>query len=531
MSLKISNYTLATIVALLVLVAQPGCESGPIADDPVEPVEVPGACAADSECPGTEICLSSICSVEPPEGLIDYGLIITPPRSSGVARQVISVQSLPLRDAEIIVDATDRVFGEIQLTNGEPAPDGTVIAQPESGDLYQGIQTPLRDGHFEIHLPPGAFRFLLVIDDSRWPRLYFEAEEFPLENSELTLEIPQFHELRTITGEISRELLGGPLDLLSEPVEGAIVTALGTGSQFRATEAVTDEDGHFQLRLPPGEERFDILIAPGPDNLFIPYASFSEAIEETTTEVSLSLGEWLLDLVPLSLELLTETISGEEPNWSDYRVNIRRSLGLGELLLTPEVDDQGRIETDILSGSYDIEIITPPGDPWSSATTQTGLLDGLTGLEVELESRHQLSVSAVSAHGQPVVDTRTTIARTPDLNFVEQASRSDGAGQFSIWVDPGDYRIALFPSSASGLPRHHQDIIFPADTEDSALTIELESPMVVTGQLSTDAGEVVSATTIEAFQIGPGGEPMIISKGRSRADGSFRMVLPASVVD
>ncbi len=531
MNLKISHYMLGTIVALLALAGQPGCESGPIADDPAEAVEVPGACAADSECPGTEICLSSICSIDPPDGTIDYGLIVIPPRSSKVARQVISVQSLPVRDAEIIVDATDRVIGEIQLTNGEPAPDGTVIAQPENGGLHHEVQAPLRDGQFELHVPPGDFRFLLVIDDSRWPRLYFDAQSFPLDSQELALEIPQLNELRTITGEISRELLGGPLDLLSEPVEGAIVTALGTGAQFRATEAVTDEDGQFLLRLPPGEERFDILIAPGPENPFIPYVSFSEAIEETTNDVSLSLGEWLLELVPLSLELLTDTTSGEEPHWPDYRVNIRRSLGLGELLLTPEVDDEGRIETDILSGSYDIEIITPPGDPWSSATTQAGLLDGLTGIEVELEPRHQLSITVVNAHEQPVVDTRTTIAKTPDLSFVEQASRSDRVGQLSIWVDPGDYRISLFPSSPSGLPRHHQEVLIPGESEDSALNIQLEAPMVVTGQLSTDGAEVVEGATIEAYQIDERGEPIIISKGRSRGDGSFRLVFPASVVD
>lgn len=519
-------------IALLVLLVS-GCPDDGDGDreDGAQPqtILIDTWCASDAECPAQEHCIQGLCSIELPDTSVDYGLVITPPNRSSMPTQRVGVDSRPALDAEVTLEHVDPIDGVVLTPDEEPAPNGTLVIEPGDAPTPAEPQPPVRDGEFETELVAGEYHFTYIVDDRRWPRIPLGTRDISATTTDVQFTVPTLADLRVVTGEITRDVVD-LLDLVTEPVPGAEIAAVGVDTGFRSTVAISDEDGEFILRLPPGEDRFDVLVSPGPDTPLVPHLSFSEEITATTDDISISIGEFELDTASLSLQLAVESVDDHSPQWADYRVNIRRSLALGELLVTPSLDESGHAEIDLLLGTYDIEVITPPGSPWSGASTEVDIVAGSSPVALELPARQHVEGTVTDHTGEDLESARITVESMDSNRRPPPPVYSDASGQFEVWLDPGEFRATVQPPSASGLPRIQAPLTVSDNEESTPLTIEIPRGFVATGVLHTSRGEPISHATVRAYQSGENGERRIIGETLSDAGGAFRLLLSPQLV-
>ncbi len=480
-------------------------------------------CIADSECSDDETCRHNLCSLSAPTSPVEYGLLISPPNGAPVPAQRISPQSHSATDADFVVPTVEPIAGTAHDPDGEPAPDGTLVIDPVDAPALSTTQVPIRNGDFEFHLVPGEYRLTYIVDDSEWPRIPLQRRDFSDPPQTIDIQIPHLHQLRIVSGELTREALE-LLDLLSEPVTGAMIVARGSETGYRSTTAITDDEGRFQLRLPPGDDVFDILISPGPDNQLVPRLSLAEEITPQTTELSLSLGELELDLVTLSLQLDAEPIDDHRVRWRDYRVELHRSLETGQLRITPSIDEDGRAEIEVIAGIYDIEVIAPAGAPWSSTSQQLSLLDLSSAVEIELSARPTIDGFVSTEDGEAVAGALVDITPPESSQPSPPPVHTDPSGRFEFRLDPGDYRASIRPPIASGLPRVDTDFSVTSDTEELNLTPVVPRGFVATGTISTDTGQPLSYTSVNAYRIDEDGQLQLLGDALTTSDGTYGLV-------
>ncbi len=518
---------LAASVALFI-----ACEP-PDGDD--APRQPPSAltdtgCIADDECVDDDICIDGLCSIDPPDGPLTYGLVATPPNSSTVPPHRLSVDDRPVAGATVTLEETERVDGRLETANGESAPDGTLLFDPLGDTAPREIQRPVRDGDFDVRLPPDDYRVEYLVDDPRWPPIPVDTLEIDdsFEGS-IDWSIPEFADLRSVTGVVNRQLLD-IADLLDEPVESAAVIAERPDSEHRTRATVTDEDGEFTLVLPPGEDDFDVLVRPGPDNPLAPHVRFDGELDATTDDLSLSVGELdLADLVTLSVEATAPSINGQQPDWDAYRVEIQRDLDVGELLVTPALDGDGHTEIELPIGSYDIEIIPPVDAPWSGTSESIDILDALGPIELELSVRPRIDATVTDSTGEPLAGVRVE-PKPANGGASLRPAISDAEGEVSIWLEPGDYELVFRPPAASNLPWHRESLTVGTDGA-SDTTFEIPRGFVATGTLTTADNRPIPNAYLRAFDTGSDGTPRTVGDARTDSGGDYRLLLSPDVVD
>ncbi len=483
-------------------------------------------CTSDTECPDTEVCRRGLCSISDYASSVAVALEVRPPHSNSVARRFFGAQSFSTDELELVVQRREQVAGELTTTNGEPPPDGVILLVDDRG-LNEAIQRPLRDGEFDLRAAPGDYDLIYIADDPRWPRIPLDSLQIDESLEELQFQIPSFDELRVVTGTLTRELLD-LLGLLTEPVEGARVIASGQSAGFRSPTALTDEDGEFLLRLPPGEDTFDVLVEPGPNAEFVPFASFAAEIVASTDDIALSLGELELDLLSVTADIIADPVEGRAPSWEDFRIEFRRSLDIGELILSPAIADGGTVALDVLVGTYDIEVQAPPGSPWGSASTTASLLSTLSSVEIELPLRTRVVGRVTHDDGRPIADASLRARRT-NTNIQLPPGRTDDDGNFELWVDEGDYVIAVASPLDLGLPHHIEEFSVEAGADEIALNLVVPRGFVATGSVIGTDGAAVGHASIRATH--PDFDGLIIGKTQARGSGAFGLLLSPALFD
>lgn len=511
------------IAALVAVATFLSCSESVESPLPPDGEPLASQCTADAECADDEFCLHGLCGVEPEHSEFEYGIVIRPPERSVFPPQVVDADLRPVVGADVSARASQVISGELSTTDGEAAPNGTIVANSTQPSLLPEIQRPVRGGEFELHVPSGDYRLTYIVDDDRWPRIPLDVHDLSDDTAPIALTIPTFQELRTVTGELTRE----PLEivgLLSEPVEGAEVVARATTSEHRSQVAVTDENGEFALHLPPGDDDFDVLVSPGPDNPVVPYATFDTEIEAATDDVSLSLGELDFDLLSVSLEMSAESVPGHSPDWPAYRADFHQSVDVGDLLVTPVLDDDGTADVELVPGSYDIEITPPPAAPWGSAAETIDSLDTVSTVDIELPLRSRVHGTVIDHRGEPVAHARLRVEPETGSDLAPPAVYTDGDGGFELWLDSGDYNLTVRPPASTALPRHRESFSIDADDEVS-IDVQLRRGFVATGRIQASDGTPLSRGSIEIFDDDGESSPTI-DDGITGDDGSYRIVVP-----
>ena len=513
--------------ALVVAASALGCpqhnEEGQPADIQPDSAHLDGQCSADSECPGDEICKEGICAMTPPLSSLHYGLTINPPNSKNIPPQTIDSDEHSVTDATFVVEPIEPRSGELLTSDGEPAPDGRLRVVADGAAAPKEIQRPVRNGEFELSVLPGDYIVTYVVDDKRWPRIPIQDLDLSDTGASLDLEIPQFEELQSVTGELTRQAIE-LIDPLAEPVEGAEVVARGATTGYRSPVAMTDEDGHFELRLPPGENDFDVLVSASSENPLVPHASFSEVIDTDTDDIAISVGELDLETLSVSIDLSTADGDQESPQWDDYRVTFRRSVDVGELLVSPDIRDDGTVDTQLPLGTYEVEVIAPPGAPYGSTTDEVSLLDSATGAEIELPQRQRIDGVVTEPGGEPAEGTRISLESIDGSQRRPPPMRTDASGQFQFWLDPGDYRAIVRPRTSSALAISRHDFTVSEEDDQSVVDLQIPQGFVATGRLQTPAGEPIAHTSLRAFE--DAHDDAVIAESDTGLDGLFRFVFP-----
>lgn len=500
---------------------QPGAdpeESAPLFD---------GHCIADEECMSGEICIEGFCSIEPPGSTIEYGIELNPRNDAPVPPHRLDAAPRSVFDAQLRAETATEVSGQIDTGDGEPAPDGTLVIEPvdDQHDSLQ-LQQPVRNGEFELLAPAGDLQVTLIADDDNWPRLDLGVHNLADAGDTIRLEVPELDELPAVSGELTRQ----PVELLDvnqQPVEGAEVFARGADSGLLSGTDRTDSDGQFHLRLPPGDDSFDVVVRPGPHTPLVPHANFSEVLEDPNDPLELSLGDLDLTESAVSLDIDAEPTEGAgDPDWSDVRVELHRSVDTGEISVFVEPDAPGVVETELPPGTYDVDVTTSPGSPWGSTTEQLEVLAATTSTEIQLPAREQLEGTVADKAGNELPEVRLEF-RSRSGGDHPQVVHTDANGEFNAWVDPGEYSVTVDPPAASGLPIVDRSLEV-ASAEQNRVDIELPRGLVATGGIATDDGQPVDHARVRAFV---GDDRNIAATALTESDGSYRLVLPPSSVD
>ena len=523
----------ATLAILMVLLLCAGCSDTEASTDESHsssPPRVDAWCVADAECFDDEVCRQGLCSLESSPSSLDYGLILTPPNNSSVPAQRIAPETHPTTGAEFRVHTTSTITGTLQDPSEDPAPDGTLALEPIDAPAPGALQTPVRNGEFELHLVPGEYGLKFIVDDERWPRIHLPPQQFSDATNSLELQVPHLNDLRTVSGELTREALE-LLDLLSEPVQGAKVVARGVETGYRSTVAVTDEEGQFALRLPPDEETFDVLIEPGPENLLVPRLTFAEEITPQTDELSLSVGELDFDLISASIELSAEPLNDQSIDWEDYRIILHQELDTGELFVTPSIDDDGHVEIELLGGTYVIDIIAPLGAPWSSTREEVTLLDPLSTIEIELTQRQRVTGSISNHIDQSIGEAKVRVEPENGSPPAPPPVYSDADGQFELWLDAGEYRAMIRSPISLGLPYLESSFAITEEQDQLTLSPRFDRSFVATGEIKKTEGEPLSHASLQAFRVDDSEDIQIIGESFTDGDGSFRIVTTPQIAE
>lgn len=522
---------LLTSSVLLVAVGA-GCppqqpENGGDGENQSPSVAHPAVCASDAECADDAICVDGLCSLEVDVDTVDFDTVISPPNNSPAPTQRLDASAQPLMGAELVAATAARRQGEVDVESEGDPPPGTLLFDAQSSAPVSTTRQPVRNGEFDYRLLDRDYEVTFVVDDPEWPRIPLGTERIEHSDAPLQFQVPGFDELRVVTGTLQRDVvdLG---DLLSEPVEGAEIVAVGDNPRVQSNVAVTGEDGEFTLRLPPGEESFDVRVfASSPDQL-IPRVTFDGVIDADTDDLSLSVGEIDLDLelADLSVDLTAESVDGHSPDWSRYGVEIRGGLGVGELVRRPDIDDEGGIETELPPGLYDIEITAPPGVPWSSLEETVDLVVTGVSRQFELSSRTRVAGTVTDVTGDGLDGAR--IGVHADGLPTPTSLITDGDGAFEAWLEPGDYRFHARPPVDRALPATTVDL--EVTQSDGDIDIEIPRGVVVSGGLLSDDGSALAHTVVRAMAHNGDDGPSTYGEAMTDAGGFFRLVLPPELI-
>lgn len=505
--------------AMAAMAFQAACgPAGPVQPEPEDddrPV-VFDSCRSDQECPEAQRCEQQLCAVPVQEETLRYGLTILPPSASMIAPQRIPAADWPVNDARVDVDEVLTIALTIE-SNDAPI-DATLVAIPR--DDLGATQASVRAGEATLHIAPGDYDLTLVPDSTSLPRYDLGPATFS-EDGPLGLEVPGESQLRELRGRLVRRS-GLPLDLLDLPVAGARVIGIDPDSRQTTTAAITDALGAFTLLATSDDRVYDLHISPGDGDDLVPVAVFEDAFDDASSRVRFFLGNWLVELLTLTVQLRATGLE-EAVDWSDVDLVARTPLGLGELQVPLEVNNDGRASARLLSGTYELSA-RPHGDSALEGASKT--VDLLTALstELDLSARHRISGQLLDDRGEPVSAARLRFTHLQDERFARTLSTTED-GRWSARLPTGELRVTISPQANSGQPRQVESLRVNASTP--TLLWRLAAPALIAGRLSHPE-HGTEAITVQLTDPATG---EVLAEGRTGAQGRYQLIVPAPALE
>ena len=495
----------------------PGGPDGPEPPDADQPV-LYGECRSDTECPSARRCEQELCVVPVSRDTLRYGMTILPSSASNIAPQTIAAQSWPVSGATVEVEALATL--ELQVEGISPDQNATLVAIPEGSLSEAQTQASVREGRATLRLARGDYAIILVPDSSELPR--YDLGSLSVEgDGERTLEVPPTSRLRELRGRLVRRS-GLPLDLLDLPVSGARVTGIDPDSRQTTSTAITDGLGEFILLAPDDDRTYDLRVTPAQPDALIPQATFEGAFGPERDQERFHLGNWLIELLQLEVQLQTATPFAPD-DWSTYALEARAPLGIGALQLPIPVDAGGRARARLLTGTYALEVRPPADSALESTVVEASLLGGLS-TTVELAARPELSGRVIDSAGEPVASARLRLEHL-QRSDVSRSIATLEDGSWSTRLPAGDYRVTIVPPASLGQPRQVETL--SANDQTPTLLWRLSAPTLVRGEL-THPQHPTGAITVQLTHPETGD---ILAEGRTDTTGRYQLIVPAPALE
>jgi hypothetical protein len=492
------------------------------------------------------------------------GWVAVEPDGSGASRVPVAARVTFLRASEIPGESSVRMVATA-VEPLDPVANWTVLST------------------FSVSLVPG--RYTVYVEPSGDPAASVPPvtiEEFEVAGAGRRLEIllPSSVRSRVLAGLVTRSD-GEPVPNLSvradDPVSARRISTVATTAAYSPLGGggpAGDPDapaGWFEIRLPPGTERFRLVVTPTDEAQIFPtlelgdmaFAAFDgdddgwirfDGIEAPTVA-----------LPPIGLPVVFEaTVEGTEPGAEtahpvtgatlrfEQRIETGRDGWTARFSSLAVTDTAGRIVpadgdttlggegVPLLEGDYAVTITPSPGQglaglfvpsllvaaPPTGERIQRGHLFGLgprAPVEGRVRDRDGRPAVAVAIETRLVeAEGRGTGADPADLNPANDTA-TDEDGAFALWVEPGRHVVLVRPDAATLYP---WTVLDDVPAPDGLLEVSLETPVMLTGRASIAGAAPGAALTVEAFiERAGGGRSVPVGKARTESDGSFRLLL------
>ena len=293
-------------------------------------------------------------------------------------------------------------------------------------------------GRFSVLVPPSTGYRLSIVPRGA-PTVPFSVEE--------GLRLAEDTDLDTIDLGYGEPIFGEISFSDGAPVEGMEVQALHAPSGVAGAAAVTDEQGHYMIRVPPGDLQ---VVAAGSPGSYLPTLTETvEVTEEGGSQVDFDLG----DISPIQV---SGSVVGQGDGHRQKDIKVRFvSSGLaeteGDLEVETETDGDGLFSRSILPGEWLVEFV-PPFDSDQSPVAQAFTLndqvlpDHLA--KVELPDRVRFNRTVVNAAGARLPGA---VVNAQEIGFdgYIYSTTADSRGRIDLHLPAVDMQLTLIPATSS----------------------------------------------------------------------------------
>jgi|GEM_PF-1038997 len=497
------------------------------------------SCTGDADCTSSDLCVLGTC-VEPQAVNLDTVDLDVAPFDTSLAppQQVLSVEPSDDDRLNIVVHPTTDANGRV--TDRNDAPIGAlVVAIPTTAiagrSLSVSTSSSPEDGSFTLRLVDGQTYRLVVYPDDDTLAPMFGAQAvlvsggtFDLGTLALPNEMAQLLVEGRVTAGSGAETLGIP---------GLQVRFLD-GSQHVSSSAITDNDGHFAVRLADAGDNLTLQVRPTEATSSFPTLSVAGyAFTENTLLDDVNLGGALYAPVPFAATVTGPR--GQRVPQAD--VIVFAELGAGVLRREAVTDENGELHLSLPPGPYQFAIIadTDTDDAGMLSSTAADVAQDGDTVSFVLPPRVSFTGEVTTPDNRRLADATVRMVRVGAPLDAEEAvidgttwtfsSRTNDTGAFALRLDPGRYRFTVVPPAHSQLPHHTQ--IIDVYSDDRVENVELPSAGTFFGTLVTPGGSVQSqlvGSRVRAFApfASEDGRALLLSEAEVDEDGNFVLLLP-----
>lgn len=348
------------------------------------------------------------------------------------------------------------------------------------------------------------------------PNITYSVAFIPDENHQYG--IPPYYFTLAVSASVERDIVLPPLDSYTFvegivrmgssdllPVAGAYVSCM-VGEESLGTSAITDENGLFDVVLPPDIGNVTFKVAPGRDSPLFPQRSvvFEGGLDGFANEY-ISAGFLAIDIgeVPQTRTIAVQVLNyatGTEILVPNVRVTANGTPNGGDFSTYGVTDANGIVELKLLEGSYSLTAVPPAGSDFASTSTSLDLLT-YKGHAFFLPVKNRAVISGVvldsvgnavaQASVLAMTDQNGALVAQDTVQEITFSATTDEFGHFSMAVDPGPYALVIEPLAESGLPKVAHPNIEMFD--GAGVTITVPSGVLIRGNLfSASNGLAVS---------------------------------------
>lgn len=526
-------------------------------------------CASNADCNGELICHAKQFCTLPPEQQTSrkVSFVFSPTAESGqLAQRSPVLEASTSTPLDFVLEPSIPVIGVVSNASGQRIQSGTLIFTPRT-DLNgvlrrqteindENLDIAGEDANFTIDLLPGTYDITFISGSDAIPNRRWRGQVIGDSLTSLSLVLPPNSAITTIEGTISHQ--DPDLDLepaLSRlPVQGARVQAVAANGTT-STASVTDEQGNYSIRVWSDNGVHDLRVGPATPNAPIPQYIQEDAFDASSgiaQAIAVDLGTWSTQRFELRIMLL-EQMLGEQGRGLDFSPGEARLILTGRLpdgkALTFYSSPNSEEPLTLLPIPYTVSLVPPPTSKFGVLTfdwnplTQNSFWRDST---LELPMRRELRAQVTDAYGAPISNARielkatTAVASKSDSPSSAQAietetreltAQTDSKGMFTAWVEPGwSYQLTVIPSSQGEAPMGRFLVEADSTTDTTEYIFALPKPVLVSGSINRLEGESLLAPLGDtSFQIydEESTPPRQIGQGRTSADGTFRVLLPA----
>jgi len=428
-----------------------------------------------------------------------------------------------------------RVAGKLLYVNeaNQVRPDGpsgvlTFRREGQSQSLEQyRVES---DSRYSTYLLPGRYDVSFIPEDTSAPPVSFGTRDFVLDTDpELTVPVRAI----SVTGSLRDSPGSG---IRAEAVQNASVVAVSRTTGALSSVGTTDAEGFFTFNVLPQADLYDLRVSYD-TNDYLREITIFQALDCTMAKCTNLLGDD--DTFQVSLEAtvgdsaqrrvnLVPERSELIPDFSGVVVEMNGTMPWGTARVRRTLDASGSFEARLPDGEYEVVVSSPQAFPLSGKRDSLALVADDAAITIGLSAKVSASIEVLDLENLPAVDARLEFQRQDASDPIVMTA--DAEGKVEVLLEDAPHRIVI-TAMQNGVARGVSEWTPSSPT----MSVHLPAAAVLTGSVlgaPTDASnkewqavEDVAVQVLENYD----GANVTVGETTTRADGTFRVIIPASV--